>query len=64
MGTMIYYCCLCAMMYRLPLCAGELAAGYCRLCGVASPYVGCISEGEAVRGGIRIPLFEELAMDD
>jgi len=66
MAEKIYYCDICAMKNfkgNLPLRIGEVMAGYCRLCGVASPLVGYITADEAAELGIKIPTPEELSED-
>ena len=60
----IPYCDICAMEHNLPLCpmpnGNDPVAGYCRLCGVASPYVGWITLEEAKGCGIEIKPIEGL----
>ena len=60
MDDKVYYCDICAMQHRLPLRAGELIGGYCRLCGVASVYVGYITVKDVVNRGIH--LHEDCAL--
>ena len=59
----IHYCDLCAMKDRLPLRLGRggLVGGYCRLCGVASTFVGCASEAKLKEKGVDVPTLKELS---
>ena len=63
MKDKIYYCDICAMQNKLPvrfLEPDDLIAGYCRLCGIASVYVGYITKEEEIRLNINVPTIEEL----
>jgi protein gp37 len=66
MDDKIYYCSDCAIRIelckKLPLRTGELAGGYCRLCGIASPYVGYITQKEADENQIKVPTLDELGL--
>jgi hypothetical protein len=61
MENKIYYCDCCAIKYKLPIRTGELYAGFCRLCGNASTYIGYITENEANELDIIIPPIENLS---
>lgn len=68
MDEKIHYCGICAMRSefkgKLPMRIGDFVAGYCRLCGIASPLVGYITAAEAEERGVQVPTLEELAAEN